>query len=207
VDLIYPVGDPLFIHVHRDPETTVKYDAIEPQLTDEDREVYHELRERILQLTPYEEPPANNEELEGTIDNLYDRVAVVWSSDAGHVSALAGSLSSILGSGDAVVLNQEKYDKIQYHLGRDIVGHGPLEPIIRDPYIEDIHAIGLEPVRHIHEVFAMMETNVSFRDFQQLDEFLRTMGERIGRPVSESNPIATPPCPTAPGSTSSTATT
>jgi flagellar protein FlaI len=191
VDLVYPVGDPLFIHVHGDPAKSVRYAAIEPELEERDRAVYEDLREQILQLAPYEEPPQDNDELRDTLDELYERVAVVGGEEeeASGLEMVTGSISTFLQGGSSVSLSQEQYDKIRYFLHRDIVNHGPLEPIIRDPYIEDIHAIGLEPVRHIHEIFDMMETNVSFRDFQQLDEFLRTMGERIGRPVSESNPI------------------
>jgi flagellar protein FlaI len=191
VDLVYPVGDPLFIHVHGDPAKSVRYAAIEPELEEKDRAVYEDLREQILQLAPYEEPPQDNDELRDTLDELYERVAVVGGEEeeASGLEMVTGSISTFLQGGSSVSLSQEQYDKIRYFLHRDIVNHGPLEPIIRDPYIEDIHAIGLEPVRHIHEIFDMMETNVSFRDFQQLDEFLRTMGERIGRPVSESNPI------------------
>ncbi len=187
VDVIYPVGDPLFIHVHGDPDKRVKYAAVEPKLEQTDRALYGQLRERILQLAPYEEAPSNPEELRAALDRLYDRVTTIGDNGM-EAAALGTRLKAMMGS-RKLTLTPQQDSVLRYYIHRDIVEHGPLEPIIRDPYIEDIHAIGLEPVRHIHKVFDMMETNVSFADARELDDFLRTMGERIGRPVSESKPI------------------
>ncbi len=222
--MIYPVGDPVFIHVHGIPGEEVLYSAIEPVMPDAWRDVFLEIKEDILQLAPFEDAPETNEELRDTLDKLYDQVVKKGADepaggdddgddgddedgedegeDAGGENGgekgglkLPGlgkinfKVDLSLGTGNTYHLSDDQYDTLQYYLHRDIVDHGPLEPIIRDPYIEDIHAIGLEPVHHIHKIFDMMETNVQFRDAKQLDDFLRTMGERIGRPVSESRPI------------------
>ncbi|MGA1872710.1 MAG: hypothetical protein ACMUHY_03475, partial [Thermoplasmatota archaeon] len=46
VNLIYPVGDPIFIHVH-DDEKGRHYSVIEPHLTDEEEEKLEKIRDHI----------------------------------------------------------------------------------------------------------------------------------------------------------------
>ena len=66
---------------------------------------------------------------------------------------------------------------------------GKLEGMIRDPYIEDIHTIGTDPISITHKLFGMVQTNVQFDDELEIDEYLRNLSERIGRPVSDAKPI------------------
>lgn len=41
-----------------------------------------------------------------------------------------------------IKITPEERDKFLYILKRDLIGLGNLEPIGRDPYLEDIHVIG-----------------------------------------------------------------
>ena len=67
---------------------------------------------------------------------------------------------------------------------------GTIEPLIRDPYIEDIHSIGTTNIHIIHKIFDMIETNLKFESNLSLSKYLRIMAERIGRPVSDAHPIS-----------------
>ena len=87
-------------------------------------------------------------------------------------------------------MNQQEYNKILYYIERNIIGSGPIEPIIRDPYLEDIHSIGVSGVYIVHKIFGMLQTDITFGDDVGLDNWLRSMSERIGRPVSDARPIA-----------------
>ncbi|MFB6164133.1 MAG: type II/IV secretion system ATPase subunit, partial [Haloarculaceae archaeon] len=62
-------------------------------------------------------------------------------------------------------------------------------PIMRDPANEDIHVIGPHECYVDHSVYGMLETTVDFGTPQEFDQWLRNMGERIGDPVSDSDPI------------------
>jgi flagellar protein FlaI len=88
-----------------------------------------------------------------------------------------------------IPVSQTTYENIRYQLNRDIVGFGPLEPVMRDPYNEDIHVIGPSHCYVDHGTFGMLETTVDFGDENSFDGWLRNMGERIGDPVSDSDPI------------------
>ncbi len=86
-------------------------------------------------------------------------------------------------------VSEQTYENIRYRLNRDIVGFGPLEPIMRDPANEDIHVIGPHETYVDHGTFGMLGTSVDFGSPQRFDNWLRNMGERIGDPVSDSDPI------------------
>ncbi|HET6405038.1 MAG TPA: type II/IV secretion system ATPase subunit [Candidatus Thermoplasmatota archaeon] len=185
VNIIYPVGDPIFIHIWDDEESgSRRYVNIEPVLTPEEKQKYDQVRDSILRLAPFEPTPRTQEELRATLRRLIEKSV--------RVGALQMSLSParLLSSFDSkVILGDLERRKIAYYLERDIVDSGPIEPIIRDPYIEDVSSIGTYNIFVVHKIFDTVETNVKFHDEKQLDDYLRGMGERMGRPVSESRPI------------------
>ncbi|WP_440005557.1 type II/IV secretion system ATPase subunit [Halomicrococcus sp. SG-WS-1] len=86
-------------------------------------------------------------------------------------------------------VSEQTYENIRYRLNRDIVGFGPLEPIMRDSANEDIHVIGPHETYVDHGTYGMLATTVDFGNAEQFDNWLRNMGERIGDPVSDSDPI------------------
>jgi flagellar protein FlaI len=184
VNVIYPVGDPIFVHIWDDEETGQrKYVNIEPRMEDEERKKYQEARDRILRLAPFEATPRTQEELRQTLRKLIDK-----STRTGAVAGFGPAKLMSNFDGRVVMAAPEK-QKVAYFLERDIVDSGVLEPIIRDPYIEDISSIGTFNIFVIHKIFDTVETNIKFRDDKELDDYLRGMGERVGRPVSESRPI------------------
>ena len=185
VNLIYPVGDPIFIHIYgRRAER--KYVVIQPQLTDEELKKYMKIRELIFIKAGYEPPHKTKEEFERQIERLLKKSTII--TDEFVPFEEKKSFFSLFKE-VKVPVTAEEYDKIEYYLKRDIIESGPLEPLLRDPYIEDIHTIGIDPIHLIHKVFETLETNIQFRSYDELDSYLRSMSERMGRPVSTGRPI------------------
>jgi flagellar protein FlaI len=60
---------------------------------------------------------------------------------------------------------------------------------MRDPANEDIHVIGRSECHVDHGVYGMLETTVEWQSEEAFDQWLRNMGERMGDPVSDSDPI------------------
>ncbi|HDM35947.1 MAG TPA: hypothetical protein ENG09_01650 [Candidatus Syntrophoarchaeum butanivorans] len=190
LNIIYPVGDPIFIHAYRDEtENTIKYHAIEPQLTEPEEKKYRETLELILEKAPYEEVPENEEGLRNVIKKLLNDSVIIKENEEEEEEESPGWMRLILPKPKKITMTKLEYDKIKYFIERDIIGSGVIEPLIRDPYIEDIHSIGTGNIHIIHKIFDMVETNVRFKDDLQLTKYLRSMCERIGRPVSEAHPI------------------
>ncbi|MDY6865184.1 MAG: type II/IV secretion system ATPase subunit [Halobacteriota archaeon] len=183
LNILYPVGDPIFIHVFKDSDGVVKYNSIEPIMTDADREKYQEILDRILERAPYEETPETEEILNRVMNKLFDESVLV--TDGGETEENKGGMFSV----KKVELQREQYNKIKYFIHRDIIGSAQIEPLLRDPYLEDIHSIGTGNIHIIHKIFDMIETNIRFETNTDLIKFLRNMAERMGRPVSEAHPI------------------
>lgn len=188
-NLIYPVGDPIFIHILGDAEKgEIKYISIEPWLSEIELEKYDTVMDAILEKAPHEPVPETEAELEKMIIKLLDNTVQISEKSVEYTKP--NFIESLIKVEDKVKLNQQEYDKILYYIKRNILGSGPIEPLIRDPYLEDIHSIGISSVFIVHKIFDMLQTNISFSSKNRLDDWLRGMSERIGRPVSESNPIA-----------------
>jgi len=187
-NILYPVGDPIFIHIQGDAEKgIVKYFTIEPWLSESELEKYDTIMDAILEKAPQEPVPANEAELEKMITKLLDQSITISENETETKSSFIKSLIKIEAK---VKLTQLEYDKILYYINRNIIGSGPIEPVIRDPYLEDIHSIGVNGVHIVHKIFDMLQTNITFGSKNRLDDWLRGMSERIGRPVSESHPIS-----------------
>ena len=184
-NLIYPVGDPIFIHIYTDRDGEKRYIAIEPRLAPDEEPKYQALMEKMLEIAPQEKTPETDEELEQLIDVLIDKVVEIVPKK----EPFEKKRKLIKLGREKLRLTKEEVYKFRYLIKRDVIGVGPLEPLIRDPYIEDIHVIGPKNVHIVHKIFDMLPTNIDFKDEIYMAEYLKNLGERIGRPVSERNPI------------------
>jgi flagellar protein FlaI len=175
INVIYPVGDPIFIHIYGTPKAPVRYYSIEPEMTQVEKGKYDEILGQILKKTPEEPAADTTEKLREHFKRLMEKVTATGET---------------AGDKDKVALTEEQLKKIKYFIDRNIVGHGLIEPLIRDPYLEDINNIGRYNIFVVHKIFGMMETNIHFSSDEGLDEWMRVMSERIARPVSDFRPIA-----------------
>ncbi|MCK4613852.1 MAG: type II/IV secretion system ATPase subunit [Thermoplasmata archaeon] len=178
LNLIYPVGDPIFIHIYVPGKRSHPvYHAIEPRMH-ENREKYDRIVELMLKLAPMEESYETGDNFEDLLDSLLKRITVQEGGET-KLSRLKGK----------VPVTAKELEIIKYQLIRDIIKNGLVEPLMHDPYIEDIHTVGLNTIHVVHKVFGMLQTNLRFRDEIHLENYLRNLSERLGNPVSDANPI------------------
>jgi flagellar protein FlaI len=80
--------------------------------------------------------------------------------------------------------------KILYHAERDLVGFGKIDPLMRDPNIEDISCDGVEkPVYVWHRKYESIETNLKFHNDETLDNTVVKLVHLAGKHVSTAFPI------------------
>ncbi|MGD0449649.1 MAG: type II/IV secretion system ATPase subunit [Candidatus Bathyarchaeia archaeon] len=80
--------------------------------------------------------------------------------------------------------------KILYYAERDLVGFGKIDPLMRDPNIEDISCDGVEKSLYIwHRNFESIETNVRFESDEDLDNLVGKLVHMAGKHVSSAFPI------------------
>ncbi|MEM2117860.1 MAG: type II/IV secretion system ATPase subunit [Candidatus Bathyarchaeia archaeon] len=80
--------------------------------------------------------------------------------------------------------------KILYHAERDLVGFGRIDPLMRDPNIEDISCDGVgKPVYIWHRNYESIETNLEFENDEELDNVVVKLVHMAGKHVSSAFPI------------------
>ncbi|MEM3051099.1 MAG: type II/IV secretion system ATPase subunit [Candidatus Bathyarchaeia archaeon] len=80
--------------------------------------------------------------------------------------------------------------KILYHAERDLVGFGKIDPLMRDPNIEDISCDGVnKPVYVWHRNYESIETSLQFPDDETLDNLVVKLVHMAGKHVSSAFPI------------------
>ena len=88
------------------------------------------------------------------------------------------------------IMNIEQYVKMMYYIIRDFVGMNEIEPLLHDPYIEDIGCDGLNvPIFIIHRRFGSIETSTIFKNSDYLSNFVIKLAERCGRYISYAQPL------------------
>jgi len=181
-NLIYTTKGVVFIHMYRTKDMEkVEYHAIAPILTDVEKEKREFILERMYETAHLKQGfLKTQDDLRNAIKKSIEELTVLDESAAGKVGKSKG--------GKIRVSSIEKMD-IEYDIIKDIVGGGPLEPFMRDAYIEDIHIITGENVHLIHKVFDMVKTNIHI-DKTWANRFSQEFAEKIGSPVSEGQPIA-----------------
>jgi flagellar protein FlaI len=80
--------------------------------------------------------------------------------------------------------------KILYHAERDLVGFGKIDPLMRDPNIEDISCDGVKkPVYIWHRNYESIETNLELESDEVLDNMVVKLVHMGGKHVSSAFPI------------------
>lgn len=185
VNFLYPVGDPIFIHVYGSKHTEKSYNAIEPLLEKESKEQYDSVLDRILVDSAKKGVHSTKEEYEAVIDEILEEAIKIVESDEEKPKK---ARKRLIGK-ESYYLTQVEFDSIEYYIKRNIIENGRIEPFLRDPYIEDIHCIGIRDLSIIHKVFGSLNTNIQYENVEELEAFVKMMSERIGRPATMTRPI------------------
>ena len=175
-NLIYPLGKGVFVHIYPDNESPRdSYVPVEPASLDAMGPLMHEVDSRLLdyvdQLDPTEADP------EQRTKNLFSCLEDICSGKEGRFQK--GGLK----------VTETEMMGLKYLTARDKVGMGVMEPLISDPYIEDISCSGVGDLFVEHKIFGGLTASISFDDTAELDRFVIKLSERIGRPVTMRQPI------------------
>ncbi len=102
---------------------------------------------------------------------------------------LEKNVQSILGELGAKV-SKESYLKIMYYIYRDFIGLNEMEPMINDPYIEDIECNGIgSPVYIVHRKYQNLRSNIVYEEGTKLVDFVEKLAQKTGRYVSYAKPL------------------
>ncbi len=85
-NMLYPVGDPIFIHIYRDPERGKRYIVIEPRMDDDLKARYRRIMDLILREAPQEKSYADDKEFKEIITKLLNKATTIKEQKKGRYS-------------------------------------------------------------------------------------------------------------------------
>lgn len=150
-------------------ENLVTYNVVEPILSETENYVLKKLKQGFIETVNISPTSVKNEEelikfLESKIRELIE--------DYGFD------------------LTSQQYMKILYYIYRDFAGFNEIEPLLHDPYIEDIGADGIgSPIYVVHQKFGSIKTNITYHNMDSLREFVVKLAERCDRYISYAEPL------------------
>jgi flagellar protein FlaI len=170
-EAVYPLIRPYaYASIKLDPATgTLLYKVVEPELDAKEKDVFEKLKHGLVQVLDVSMASIKNGEalmslLESKIQRLLDEYGIE--------------------------ISHESYLKIMYYVYRDFAGMDEIEPLLRDPYIEDLSCDGRGiPVYVAHRRFGNLKTGVVFSETKHLQEFIVKLAERCNRYVSYAEPL------------------
>jgi flagellar protein FlaI len=183
VNLIYPVGEGIYIHIYTPPKGTAtgyrRYVAIEPPKPHPNLLRVIELK--LAEVISESDVAEDVEERKKILLRKLDSVIKVVNRPVDYSTIKEGT--------GKIPVHVKDYEYLKYYLIRDKIGLGILEPFTRDPWLEDITCRGLGFVYVFHKIFGPLETSIEFKSEEELDTFIIKLAERIGKPVSHARPI------------------
>ena len=176
-NLVYPVGGGVFIHVVHDPEDTRDYYlAVEPSLAPGVEQIVEDIDIQLMDYIDELRSASGAEERLEVILNAVDEICG-RSDGKSHKG------------GKSVELTEDQFLAVKYLMRREKAGMGVMDPLVEDPYIEDISCSGVGPLYIEHKIFGGLKASIEFGDAEELDQYVIQLSEKIGRPVTIREPI------------------
>ncbi|MFH2011511.1 MAG: CpaF family protein [Pseudomonadota bacterium] len=98
-------------------------------------------------------------------------------------------IERILREENTVPLNFEERERIFREIEDEVLGLGPLEPLLKDPTVSDILVNNYDQI-YIERYGKLEYTNIRFKDESHLRKIIDRIVSAVGRRVDESSPIA-----------------
>ncbi len=166
----YPLLLPFsYAAIVEDERNEVKYSLLEPTLTKLDEQILAELKSILWdELSVNTKGFKNGQEADDFLKYKILETAIKY-----RINVDANTLG-----------------KYQYYIGRDFLGFGKIDGIMRDENIEDVSCDGTNsPVFVWHRKYESIPSNVKFETHQELENFVFKLAYLCGRHISIAQPI------------------
>ena len=167
---MYPVNEPYayvrVIYDHATHEYT--YQVIEPVLTDPEKDLLKELKERLFETLDVNTKDISKEEARRQLRSSVDDILADY----------------------GIKLSPVQREKMLYNMHKEFLGDGLIDAIMHDKYIEDISCDGIgTPLFAFHSSYESMKTTLMYHNAEELDSFVTKLAQRAGKYISIAEPI------------------
>ena len=97
-------------------------------------------------------------------------------------------LADVLLNQDTSAYSEAQLDQLGDELLHDILGHGPIEPLLEDPLVSEVMVNGPNQV-FVERAGKIFETSAKFDSEEQVRRVIDRIVSRIGRRIDESSPM------------------
>lgn len=167
---MYPINEPYaYIRITYDHSThEYTYHILEPNLTDAEKDLFGELKERLFEILDINTKDISKEEARTRLREATDEIMHNF----------------------GIRLNPAQREKILYNMHKDFLGDGHIDAIMHDKYIEDISCDGVHtPIFAFHASYESMKTTLAYHNATELDSFVTKLAQRAGKYISIAEPI------------------
>ncbi len=179
-NLIYPTKDGLFVHIFPDTSgARDHYVAIEPTVV---TDIAHIIPLVETKLVAWAEEIGRTEDKEEKKKLLIDLIDQTLTTQRPHPGN--GKVKQT-----KTLVSNAQLQAVRYYVIREKIGLGVLQPLLLDPYIEDISCSGVGHIFIEHKIFKSVELSIVFPTLDDVDEFAVWLGEWVKSPVTVRNPL------------------
>jgi flagellar protein FlaI len=179
-NIIYPTKEGLYTHIFPDTSgARDHYIAVEPPVV---TNVDHLLPQVESKLVMWAEEIGRTEDKEEKKRLLMDLIDQICETS---VAKPANTKVKV----NKVQVTAREMEAIRYFVVREKIGLGVLQPLLLDPYIEDISCSGVGHIFIEHKIFKSVEASIVFPTHDDVDEFAVWLGEWVKSPVTVRNPL------------------
>lgn len=177
-NLIYPIKEGLYVHIYPDfSGARDHYIPVEPTVVANVDHLMTQIEDRLV---GYAEAIGRLEDKEAKKALLIQLIDTICTTDK-H--------ATINFRKPMLYVSPEELEAVRYRILRDKVGLGVLQPLLLDPYIEDISCSGVGHIFIEHKIFKSVQSSIYFATLDDVDEFAVWLGEWIKSPVTVRNPL------------------
>lgn len=178
-NLIYPIGEGLFIHMYPDEGgQRHHYVCIEPIVVTPIDHLMPRIEEYLVHYAEQIGQMEDKEEKRKLLLKIIDSICTTRPPQ-----------SNAKRRAQMIQVTPEELEAVRYLVLRDKIGLGVLQPLLLDPFIEDISCSGVGHIFIEHKIFGSVKSSICFTNHDEVDDFAVWLGEWIKHPVTVRNPL------------------
>ncbi|MBN2602604.1 MAG: type II/IV secretion system ATPase subunit [Candidatus Thermoplasmatota archaeon] len=158
-----------YVKILRDSDTLDKYYLVkEPEISDQEKDILARIQASLIS------------SIDITLDQLEGSVVD---------SFLKENIDRVIAELD-LNIDEKFMEKILYYTKRKFVGYDRIDPLMRDPHIEDISCDGSEvPVFLYHRKHGSLKSNIKFDNETELSAFVIKLAQKCDKYISIAEPM------------------
>jgi archaeal flagellar protein FlaI len=166
----YPLNEPYaYAKILKNSDTLEKYyKLLEPRLSEDEQKALNFIWETLMKSLNIRLDELESKKVENYLMEQVEHVI----------------------NGYEINIDNTSKKKILYYIKRESLGFGKIDPLMRDPNIEDISCDGANvPMFLYHRKYGSLRSNVKFRDEEELSYFVVRLAQKCGKHISIAEPM------------------